>query len=295
MARGPQWLPSMSTTVRFWGVRGSVASPGPDTVKVGGNTSCVEVMAGGTRIILDAGTGLRRLGDSLLPHGPVDATLLLSHMHWDHIQGLPFFAPLYQPTTRLHVVSGPSGMPCRDVLRRQMSTPTFPVDLDATPASMSFLEVRDRQRFIVGDAEVTVARANHPDAVYAWRIEHKGRAVVYATDTEHYACVDPRLKALSRGADLLIYDAQYLPTEYTGEAGMSRVGWGHSTWEAAVALAEAAGVGQLVLFHHDPTRDDDGVARIEALAQRRFVDTIAAREGLRLEVGSARLGDVVAA
>jgi len=252
-------------------------------------------MAGSTRIILDAGTGLRRLGDTLMGQGAVDATLLLSHLHWDHIQGLPFFAPLYLPTTRLHVVSGANGTPCRDILRRQMSAPTFPVDLEALPASLSFLEVRERQRFVVGDAEVTVARANHPDAVYAYRIEHKGRAVVYATDTEHYACVDPRLKALCRGADLLIYDAQYLPTEYTGEAGLSRVGWGHSTWEAAVALAEAAGVGQLCLFHHDPSRDDEGVARIEALARKRFGDTIAACEGMRLEAGVGRLTAEVAA
>ncbi len=285
----------MSTTVRFWGVRGSVASPGPDTVKVGGNTSCVEVLAGSTRIILDAGTGLRRLGDTLLGQGPVEATVLLSHLHWDHIQGLPFFAPLYVPNTRLHIVSGPCGTPCRDILRRQMSAPTFPVDLEALPAALSFQEVRERQRFVVGDAEITVARANHPDAVYAYRIEHGGRSVVYATDTEHYACVDPRLRALARGADLLIYDAQYLPTEYTGEAGMSRVGWGHSTWEAAVSLAEAAGVGQLALFHHDPSRDDEGVARIEALARRRFGDTVAACEGMRLEAGAGRLHDEVAA
>ncbi len=278
----------MSMSVKFWGVRGSVASPGPETAIVGGNTSCVEVTAGNSRLVLDAGTGIRRLGNDLLRQGPVDVTVLLSHVHWDHIQGLPFFAPIYVPGTRMHMVSGANGTPLRDVLRRQMSAPVFPVDIADVPASMSYLEVRDRQRFVVGDAEVTAARANHPDQVYAWRIEHKGRAVVYATDTEHYRCVDPRLASLARGADLLIYDAQYLPTEYTGEGGMSRVGWGHSTWEAAVELARAAGVGQLVLFHHDPSRSDEAVARIEASAQAQFEDTVAAREGLCLEVGSAR-------
>lgn len=277
----------MTIDLRFWGVRGSIASPGPDTVEVGGNTSCVELTAGSTRIILDAGTGLRGLGNELMGRGPVDATLLLSHLHWDHIQGIPFFTPIYLPTTRLHVVSGPCGAPAKEVLRRQMTAPVFPVEMDELAASLSFMEVRDRQRIVVGEAEVSVARANHPDPVYAWRVEHRGRSVVYATDTEHYSCVDPGLRALARNADVLIYDAQYLPSEYAGEGGPSRVGWGHSTWEAATELARAAGVGQLVLFHHDPSRNDDAVAHIEELARSRFSGTVAAREGMRLSLSSA--------
>lgn len=277
----------MSMKVTFWGVRGSIASPGAETALVGGNTSCVEVTVGETRIVLDAGTGLRRLGNELMKQGPVDLTLLLSHVHWDHIQGLPFFAPIYAPGTRIHVVTGANGTPTREVLRRQMSAPTFPVDLNDVPAALSFAEVRDRQRFNVGEAEVTVARANHPDQVYAYRVASGGSAVVYATDTEHYRCVDPRLVALARDADVLIYDAQYLPGEYAGEGGMSRVGWGHSTWEAAVELARAAGVGKLVLFHHDPSRTDDGVAAIEAHARQGFGDAVAAREGLSIELGAA--------
>jgi phosphoribosyl 1,2-cyclic phosphodiesterase len=179
----------MAMSIRFWGVRGSVPAPGPETVRVGGNTSCVELQAGSTRLVLDAGTGLRGLGNELLRRGPVDTTVLLSHVHWDHIQGLPFFTPLYLPGTRLHLVSGSNGTPLREVLRRQMSAPVFPVGIDEVPACLSFLEVRDRQRFVVGELEVTAARANHPDAVYAYRVEQGGRSVVYATDTEHYACV----------------------------------------------------------------------------------------------------------
>lgn len=278
----------MSMTIRFWGVRGSIASPGPETARVGGNTSCVEVVAGGTRLVLDAGTGLRRLGNELMARGgATDVTLLLSHVHWDHIQGLPFFTPLYVPGTRVHVVSGANGVPARETLRRQMSAPTFPVDLNDVPAMLTYHEVRDRQRLVLGDAQVTVTRANHPDAVYAYRIEHGGRSVVYATDTEHYACVDPRLVALARDADVLIYDAQYLPDEYTGTLGPSKVGWGHSTFEAGVELAKAAGVGQLVLFHHDPSRTDDAVERIEALAKARFEGVTAAREGMTLALGAA--------
>ena len=247
-------------SIRFWGVRGSIASPGPETAFYGGNTSCVEVRAGATRLVLDAGTGMRALGRAWLAEGaPVEATVLLSHVHWDHIQGIPFFGPIYAPTTRLRLVAGATTTPLVDTLRRQMSAPVFPVDLADVPATLAFDEVRDRAVFDVGEARVTVARLNHPDAVHAYRIDHGGRSVVYATDTEHYACVDRRLAALAEGADVLVYDAQYLPEEYAGDAGPSRIGWGHSTYEAGAALAHAAGVGQLVLFHHDPARSDDAV------------------------------------
>ncbi|MGZ3451617.1 MAG: MBL fold metallo-hydrolase [Polyangiales bacterium] len=272
----------MSFEIRFWGVRGSVPSPGPETAEVGGNTSCVEVVAGDTRIILDAGTGMRRLGNSLLARGPVDATVLLSHVHWDHIQGIPFFAPVYVPGSKLSFVAGAGAMPLRDALHAQMRKPHFPVDMDDLPSRLAFTDVRDRAKFDVGSVNVTAAKANHPDAVYAYRLEHEGRVIVYATDTEHYACVDPRLAKLCEGADVLIYDAQYLPDEYSGNLGPTRVGWGHSTWEAGVALARSAGAKQLVLFHHDPMRTDDGVRAIEQLAAGAFGDvgTVkAAREG----------------
>ena len=283
----------MSLSVRFWGVRGSCPSPGPETAGVGGNTSCVEVIAGGSRIILDAGTGLRRLGTEMMARGPVDATILLSHVHWDHIQGLPFFAPIYAPTTKLRLVGGLTGTPLRETLRRQMSAPTFPVDLDALPSKLACESIRDRDTIEIGDARVTVARANHPDAVFAYRIEHAGRSVVYATDTEHYSCVDQRLASLARDADLLIYDAQYLPNEYVGEGGTSRVGWGHSTYEAGVELARAAGVGQLVLFHHDPSRTDDGVREIEERTRSLFEESRAAREGMTIKLGG--IGSTLAA
>lgn len=270
----------MSFNIRFWGVRGSVPSPGPETAAVGGNTSCVEVTAGEQRIILDGGTGLRRLGNTLLGEH-VDATVLLSHVHWDHIQGIPFFTPLYIPGTNLRFVSGQSTTPLREALHAQMRRPHFPVDMNDLPSHLSFEEVRDRASTRLGDVRVTIAKANHPDAVYAFRLEHEGRAIVYATDTEHYSCVDQRLVALARDADVLIYDAQYLPSEYP-----ARIGWGHSTWEAGAELARAAGVGKLVLFHHDPTRTDDGVAAIEALTRDAFAETVAAREGMELSVGA---------
>jgi phosphoribosyl 1,2-cyclic phosphodiesterase len=276
----------MTLSIRFWGVRGSCPSPGPETARVGGNTSCVEVVAGDTRIALDAGTGLRRMGGALLAQGkPVAMTVLLSHVHWDHIQGLPFFGPIYAPGTKLTIAGGAPATPLRESLRRQMSAPNFPVDWNDLPSSIEAVEMRDGSRMQLGNAEVRVARANHPDAVLAYRIDHGGRSVVYATDTEHYACVDPRLVSLAKDADVLIYDAQYLPEEYVGQLGPSRVGWGHSTYEAGVALARAAGVSKLVLFHHDPSRSDEGVAAIEQRAQDTFHDVVAAREGMTIDLG----------
>ncbi len=273
--------------VRFWGVRGSIASPGASTAQVGGNTSCVEVRCGGQRLILDAGTGLRALGDSLLAEKqPIDAALLLSHFHWDHIQGLPFFVPAYLPSTKLTIVGSSDGRhSLRDKLSRQMTEPHFPVQLDDLSAELGYREARPNQALEIGDVRVKVARLNHPGGVFAYRIEHAGRSIVYATDTEHYACVDPVLKSLAEGADLLIYDAQYTPEEYRGDGGRSKVGWGHSTYVAGVEVARAAGVRKLVLFHHDPQRTDEGVARIESLGREMFADTVAAREGMTIGVG----------
>lgn len=270
--------------ITFWGVRGSIASPGPNTVGVGGNTSCVEVCTEEQRFVLDAGTGIRSLGDALLARGgPVDVTVLLSHLHWDHIQGLPFFVPAYLPATRIDVL-GPSSqtMTLQATLSQQMTSPVFPVRLGELPSKITTREVLAGERLAHGAATLSTCRLHHPGGCLAWRIDADGASVVYATDTEHYACVDPSLAAFARNADVLIYDGQYTPDEYRGATGRSKVGWGHSTYEAGAALAASSDVGQLVLFHHDPARSDDQVAEIERRAQRLFPATVAAREGLRL-------------
>jgi len=272
-------------------VRGSLASPGPATTDVGGNTSCVEVLADGRRIVFDAGTGLRSLGEELVAAGPSETTVLLSHLHWDHIQGLPYFAPLYAPGHAVHVLSGPNEvMPLGEALRRQMSPPFFPVSFDRVARQLSVGEVAVGEPLSLGDrVRVTVARLNHPDPVYGFRVECGGRAVVYATDTEHFSCVDPGLRALADGADVLIYDAQYTPEEYRGDGGgPAKVGWGHSTFAAGAALAHAAGVGELVLFHHDPGRTDAQVRGMEVRAQRLFDATRAAREGMVIDFADAQ-------
>jgi phosphoribosyl 1,2-cyclic phosphodiesterase len=277
----------MSMELRFWGVRGSIATPGAETAGVGGNTSCVEVRAGRTCIVLDAGTGIRRLGDSLLREGVDEVTLLLSHLHWDHIQGLPFFAPAYLPRTKLAVVgAGVPGLSLRDALAHQMMAPVFPVRLDELACQLGTRECKSGDTLFVGNTRVSVLRAHHPGGVMAFRIEHEGRSVVYATDVEHFACVDPALCAFTAGADVLIYDSQYSPEEYSGATGRSKLGWGHSTFGAGAELAHAAGVGTYVLFHHDPTRTDAGVAELEQRARALFPASVAAREGLSFTLDS---------
>jgi phosphoribosyl 1,2-cyclic phosphodiesterase len=269
--------------ITFFGVRGSIASPGPETAGVGGNTSCVEVVCGNERIILDAGTGLRKLGDKMMAEGSLEATMLLSHQHWDHIQGIPFFVPAYIPTSKLRIFGGVNGvMSLRETLEHQMTAPVFPVRLDELGAQIDLCEVRSGQAVAIGGAKVRAIKVNHPGGCFAYRIDFEGTSVVYATDTEHYACVDPALRALAQGADVLIYDSQYTPEEYRGDAGRSKVGWGHSTYVAGAELAKSAGIGQYVLFHHDPSRSDAKVAEIEAKAQALFPSSVAAREGMRI-------------
>jgi ribonuclease BN (tRNA processing enzyme) len=167
------------------------------------------------------------------------------------------------------------------------------VRLDELGAALHLREVRSGDTFDVGEARVRAARLNHPGGVLAYRIEHEGRSVVYATDTEHYACVDPTLRALAEGADILIYDSQYTPEEYRGDAGRSKVGWGHSTYVAGAELARAAGVGKYVLYHHDPQRSDAGVEDLERRAREMFAPSVAAREGM--EIGLTAIAQSAAA
>lgn len=266
----------MTLTIRFHGVRGSIAAPGPATVRTGGNTPCVEVRCGETLLVLDAGTGLRALGERMLAETIRECTILSSHLHWDHIQGLPFFLPAWIPGHRVTILGRPG---LREALEAQMTPPCFPVRVSEMKAELSFRELAAGEAVTIGAARVRAAQLNHPGGVYGYRIEFGGTSVVYATDTEHYACPDPHLVELARGADVLIYDAMYTPDEYAGRAGPPKVGWGHSTWEAGVAVADAAGVARLVLFHHDPQRSDDAVDAIERAAALARPGTIAAREG----------------
>lgn len=276
-------------TVRFLGVRGSIPVTGLET-QAGGNTACLEVCAGDTRIILDAGSGLRILGNERMASGPRHSTILLSHLHWDHVCGLPFFTPIYVPGHRVEIATGPNGvMPLDEAIKVLFRAPFFPVDFTDLGGGVTTRELRPHDKFTIGDITITMAKLNHPDPVYGYRLEHGGQSIVYATDTEHFACVDPTLKQLAAGADILIYDAQYTPDEYP-----TKVGWGHSTWEAGAALARAAGVPQLVLFHHDPGRTDAQLAALEAVARASLPGTVAAREGMVLCARDAERAAVAA-
>ena len=275
--------------IKMWGVRGSIPTPGPGTVEYGGNTSCYEVRAGDTLIILDGGTGLRLLGQDLLRQMPFEAWMFFSHVHWDHIQGFPFFTPAFVRGNHIHLYGGLNGSrTLEETLAGQMDYPSFPVHLSEMGAAMTFRDLYEGEVITIGprgDVTVTNARGNHPNGVYAYRIEHGGKVVVYITDSEHYAIVDPKLKKLATGADVLIFDAMYTPEEYAGDAsGGPKTGWGHATHVAGCELARAAGVKQLVLHHHDPSQTDAMVREKERRARELFPNTIAAKEGLVIEL-----------
>ncbi len=270
--------------IEFFGVRGSIATAGPDTLRYGGNTSCVSVRAGGRELIFDAGTGLLPAGNRIRPGQRVE--LFLSHLHWDHIQGFPFFRPGYIPGTDvvIHAVAheGEYFKPVHDVLSDQMRPPTFPVGLEVMGGNLHFVDVPQNTRVDLGEVEVRHAAVDHPNGCFSYRVDCGGRSVVYATDLEHGESVDPALCELARNADILIYDAMYTPEEYEGEVGPSKRGWGHSTFEAGADLADAAGVKQLILFHHDPSHDDEFMDGLRERAAKRRPGTDVARQGMIL-------------
>jgi len=268
-------------------VRGSIPVPGPQTLKFGGNTSCVEVRCDDTLIIFDAGTGIRTLGDQLQAQGPVNAHLFLSHVHWDHIQGFPFFAPAFIAGNTIHMYGAKTGWgSIKSSLSGQMDRPNFPVTLKELPSELHFHDLDEGERLSLNaDLEVTTAAGRHPGGVFIYRVNYKNHAVVYATDTEHIDPVDPKLVPLVQDADLLIYDSMYTPGEYAGNDGSAnKKGWGHSTYSAGIELAQRANVQRFVLFHHDPRRNDSEVVQLESEAQHIFPQSLAAYEGLQIDL-----------
>lgn len=264
--------------VKVWGARGSVPCPGPRTVQYGGNTSCIEVRCGGHRIVLDGGTGIRELGHAMADEPPSAVDVLLTHFHLDHIAGLPFWGPAYTPgnsivfrAARLQQTFG-----LREILHKMMSPPLFPIPLDEFRADVRFEDFACGATFEPVPGVLVETRAlNHPGGACGYRISHAGRCVAYVTDTEHAAGQDDgNVLDLMRGADLVFYDATY-----TEEELPAHIGWGHSTWEEAVRLADIAGVSTLVLFHHDPKHEDAALDRIGVLAAKARPGTVVAREG----------------
>jgi phosphoribosyl 1,2-cyclic phosphodiesterase len=270
-------------TVRFWGVRGSIACPSPVYVGFGGNTSCVEVRVAGRILVLDAGTGIRALGKLLHREGVKTADILFSHTHWDHVTGFPFFAPAFEPDHAFHVFAGhlaeEGGI--REAIAGHMHEPMFPVPLEVMKARLTFTDFRAGETLDLGPGvRARTARLNHPNGATAYRIEHAGRSVCYVTDTEHVpGRPDENVLGLIAGADLVIYDSTYTDAELP-----AKVGWGHSTWQEGLRLVRRAGAKRLVVFHHDPDHDDDDMAAIEHELANESDDAVVAREGLRLEL-----------
>ena len=270
--------------VRFWGVRGSIAAPGPATARYGGNTSSLEVRCGGQLILLDAGTGIRELGISLQGEAPIDANLYFTHTHFDHVCGLPFFKPFFQPENRFRLWAGhlAGGTTLARVLREFMVAPLFPVPPEVFRATMEYRDFKAGESLAHAPGiAVRTAPLNHPDGATGYRIEYGGKSLCYVTDTEHVpGTPDRTVLELIAGADLVIYDSMYTDEEYA----KSYAGWGHSTWQEGVRLAKIAKVKKLVVFHHDPEHDDDKLDAIAREAEDALPGTVLAREGLTLKL-----------
>lgn len=269
-------------SVRFWGVRGSIACSAPDIIRYGGNTSCLEVRCGDRTLIFDGGTGLRYLGLDMVKRGLQDIDFFLTHTHHDHICGLPFFVPFFIKgnTFRLHAGNLKPATSLHDTMFAMMMAPLFPIPPSIFAANVSFND------FLAGETHhpypgVTVRTAplNHPNGASGYRVDFDGRSICYITDTEHPPeGVDPNIRDLVQGADIVVYDAMYTDAEYA-----TRKGWGHSTWKAGVELCNAAAVKTFVVFHHDPDHNDDFMDRLAAEVADARPGTLVAREGMVLK------------
>ncbi len=273
----------MAFKVKFWGTRGTVACPGPNHLAFGGNTSCVEVAMGGRRVIFDLGTGVRNLGKWFMRKQQREATVLMSHTHWDHIQGFPFFSPAFAEGYRFKIMAGhlSAGLPIQNVLAGQMTHPFFPVPIDIMKAKIEFQDFRAGDTFALdGDVKVRTAPLNHPDGATGYRLDYQGRSLCYITDTEHTpGKPDQNILGLVEGADLMIYDCTYTDHEFP-----SRRGWGHSTWQEGMRLARAAKVKRLAIFHHDPDHEDHFMEEVEATALAAWPGCFVARDNMRINL-----------
>jgi phosphoribosyl 1,2-cyclic phosphodiesterase len=277
--------------VRFWGVRGSTPTPQSENLRYGGNTSCVEVRVNGHIYIFDCGTGFRNLGKQLAleqcaqraqnghQEHPISAHVFLSHFHWDHIQGIPFFAPLYGDRNNSFVFhSSNQTRGLQTALEEQMADPYFPVKMDEMAARRKFSNI-DEGRIAFDHCTVDAKWLNHPQGCLGFRMEAEGKVLVYATDNEPgHTIFDKNVRKLAEGADVLIYDAQYLPDEYAAR----KQGWGHSHWREAVNIVMESGVKELILFHHDPDHTDTCIDSVVTQAREYYPKVRAAAEGMEL-------------
>jgi len=262
----------------FWGVRGSIPTPAPENLGYGGNTTCLELrLPNDEQVVIDGGTGARQLGLSLLKRFTREANdihFLMTHFHWDHIQGIPFFAPLYSPRNRVVFHSSRPAAEVMDILEGQMTFPYFPVKFDLLAAKREFVELT-KEPLRYGELTVHSFPLNHPQGATGFRLEAGGAVVVHACDHEHGdARLDRILRENAEGADVLVYDAQFTPEEY-----VSKAGWGHSTWREGANIARDAKVKQLILSHHDPSHGDEMLSKMLEEARMEFDNVALAQEG----------------
>lgn len=264
-------------TVTFWGVRGSIPAPGPTTARYGGNTSCIEIRCGDELLIIDGGSGLRDLGREVVKEGRDRIDVLFTHTHWDHICGVPFFQPAYIPSIAVNFWAGHLSPERQlgEVLCEQMIVPFFPVPIDIFQ-NCEYHDYPVGAPVPIGKkAKITTCPLNHPNRACGYRIDFDGRSVCVITDTEHSPdAPDETILRFVNGADIMIYDSMFTDEEFP-----KFVGWGHSTWQEAIRIAEAAGVGRAVLFHHDPNHNDEMMDKIGAKADAKRPGTLVAQEG----------------
>ena len=267
--------------VRFWGVRGSVACCDHGINRYGGNTSCLEVRCGEQLIMFDAGTGFRYLGNSLLAEKNIDADLFLTHTHFDHVCGLPFFKPAFLPGNTFRIFAGHllPDLTIRKVLQDMMMAPLFPVPLEIFQSKVTFHDYYAGETLTPRDGiRIRTAPLNHPNGATGYRIEYDGRSICYLTDTEHLIDQpDENILELIEGADLVIYDSMFTDEEFT-----ARTGWGHSTWAEGMRLCEAAGAKRFVVFHHDPDHDDEFLDEVARQVEELRPGSVVASEGMVL-------------
>jgi phosphoribosyl 1,2-cyclic phosphodiesterase len=267
--------------VRFWGARGSMPTPSTKNARMGGNTTCVQIkISDDELLVLDGGSGIHLLGREIMqrPQPPRHIHVFFTHFHWDHIQGMPFFEPLYSKHHSITLYSAHTPEVLQAVLTGQMLPPYFPVPWNEAAARLEYKQIGPSPMECAG-LEISAFPLHHPQGSVGYNIQHPRRKIIFATDHEHGdAATDRNLRDVAHNADLLIYDAQYTPAEYS----TSKRGWGHSTWLEGVSVASDAGVRQLALCHHDPDRDDDSVDKIVEKAREEFVNSVAAAEGLEL-------------
>ena len=275
----------MSVRVKIWGCRGSIACPAPTHLKYGGNTTSLEVDVGDQKFLIDCGTGLRNVGQQIIKTDLQHCHILLTHTHWDHINGFPFFAPAFDPNRQFDIMAGhlmdKGGI--QNILETQMDNPMFPVPLEAMQSKLTFNDFHAGEDLDIADSKkvkVRTAKLHHPNDATGYRIEYNDKSMCLITDTEHIpGKPDENILKLIEGADLVIYDSTYTEEEFP-----AKIGWGHSTWEEGIKLCKMAGVKRLGIFHHDPEHDDVFMDKLAEDAAKEWEGAFVIQENMDFQV-----------